>query len=216
MSGEYFPACLWGYLLISICLFSHQSFLHYSIFLIRVASQVAISSQYIAFSHLWFRPTSLFNTGVRSVPFSILKLCWTSLLCLASEPHSKLFYRIFLLNSPTAPSYLKHSPGSIFWKFHPIWERVQWQASHKPERDQLRCKRHSSVELSTVANSRLKRCVRCRRQKIKCSGTQPCYSCSNRNFSCIFDDMSQKVLVTRRSAIPGLTIHTVDSQLRAT
>ncbi|KAJ5825947.1 hypothetical protein N7474_003085 [Penicillium riverlandense] len=40
-------------------------------------------------------------------------------------------------------------------------------------------------------------CVRCRRQKIKCSGSQPCNGCSKRNLSCIFDDPDQKILVRR-------------------
>ncbi|QQK41562.1 Fungal transcriptional regulatory protein, N-terminal [Penicillium digitatum] len=40
-------------------------------------------------------------------------------------------------------------------------------------------------------------CVRCRRQKIKCSGSQPCDGCSKRKLSCIFNDRDQKILVTR-------------------
>ncbi|KAF3399746.1 Proline utilization trans-activator, partial [Penicillium rolfsii] len=40
-------------------------------------------------------------------------------------------------------------------------------------------------------------CTRCRRQKIKCSGTQPCDGCNKRKLSCIFDDRDQKILVTR-------------------
>ncbi|OQE67764.1 hypothetical protein PENNAL_c0161G04641 [Penicillium nalgiovense] len=40
-------------------------------------------------------------------------------------------------------------------------------------------------------------CVRCQRQKIKCSGSKPCNSCSKRNLSCIFNNMDRKVLVTR-------------------
>ncbi|OJJ72082.1 hypothetical protein ASPBRDRAFT_675005 [Aspergillus brasiliensis CBS 101740] len=51
------------------------------------------------------------------------------------------------------------------------------------------------------------RCVRCRRQKSKCPGTQPCFSCSSRNLPCVFDDMTQKVLVTRR--------HIADSKQKA-
>ncbi|KAJ5476350.1 Transcription factorfungi [Penicillium sp. IBT 31633x] len=39
-------------------------------------------------------------------------------------------------------------------------------------------------------------CVRCQRQKIKCSGSKPCHSCSKRNISCIFDQKDRKVLVT--------------------
>ena len=40
-------------------------------------------------------------------------------------------------------------------------------------------------------------CQRCRRQKIKCSGTQPCDTCSKRKQSCTFDNREQKILVTR-------------------
>ena len=40
-------------------------------------------------------------------------------------------------------------------------------------------------------------CTRCRRQKIKCSGTQPCDGCNKRKLTCIFDDRDQKILVTR-------------------
>ncbi|KAH8730554.1 fungal-specific transcription factor domain-containing protein [Phaeosphaeriaceae sp. PMI808] len=40
-------------------------------------------------------------------------------------------------------------------------------------------------------------CSRCRRQKIKCSGQQPCPNCTKRNLGCIFDDRDNKVLVTQ-------------------
>ncbi|KAH7075944.1 Zn(II)2Cys6 transcription factor [Paraphoma chrysanthemicola] len=40
-------------------------------------------------------------------------------------------------------------------------------------------------------------CSRCRRQKIKCSGQQPCPNCSRKNLTCIFDDRDNKVLVTQ-------------------
>ncbi|KAJ4988791.1 C6 transcription factor [Stagonosporopsis vannaccii] len=40
-------------------------------------------------------------------------------------------------------------------------------------------------------------CSRCRRQKIKCSGQQPCANCGKRNLTCIFDDRDNKVLVTQ-------------------
>ncbi|CAI9632194.1 unnamed protein product [Alternaria burnsii] len=40
-------------------------------------------------------------------------------------------------------------------------------------------------------------CSRCRRQKVKCSGQQPCSSCGKRNLTCIFDDRENKVLVTQ-------------------
>ncbi|KAJ5834501.1 hypothetical protein N7447_000527 [Penicillium robsamsonii] len=45
-------------------------------------------------------------------------------------------------------------------------------------------------------------CVRCRRQKIKCSGSLPCDGCNKRcvkvlKLSCIFNDRDQKILVTR-------------------
>ncbi|KAL5003290.1 hypothetical protein BDV10DRAFT_154615 [Aspergillus recurvatus] len=40
-------------------------------------------------------------------------------------------------------------------------------------------------------------CRRCRKQKIKCSGFQPCNTCHKRKLTCFFDDRDQKVLVTR-------------------
>ncbi|KAI7717457.1 hypothetical protein KC353_g4560 [Hortaea werneckii] len=41
-------------------------------------------------------------------------------------------------------------------------------------------------------------CVRCRQQKIKCSGSVPCEQCKKRSLACHFDDAQQKVLVTKR------------------
>ncbi|KAF2230752.1 hypothetical protein EV356DRAFT_491381 [Viridothelium virens] len=40
-------------------------------------------------------------------------------------------------------------------------------------------------------------CVRCRKQKIKCSGTVPCEQCKKRSVLCDFDARQQKVLVTQ-------------------
>ncbi|KAF1972246.1 hypothetical protein BU23DRAFT_508700 [Bimuria novae-zelandiae CBS 107.79] len=40
-------------------------------------------------------------------------------------------------------------------------------------------------------------CSRCRRQKIKCSGLQPCANCTKRSLSCVFDHRDNKVLVTQ-------------------
>lgn len=40
-------------------------------------------------------------------------------------------------------------------------------------------------------------CVRCRQQKIKCSGAAPCAHCRKKNLSCNFDSEHQKILVTR-------------------
>ncbi|KAL6404324.1 positive activator of transcription [Ilyonectria robusta] len=40
-------------------------------------------------------------------------------------------------------------------------------------------------------------CSRCRKQKIKCSGSQPCDACQKRKLSCEFDERDQKILVTR-------------------
>ncbi|KAF4482885.1 putative transcriptional regulatory protein [Colletotrichum fructicola] len=40
-------------------------------------------------------------------------------------------------------------------------------------------------------------CVRCRRQKIKCSGSQPCDACGKRKQSCTFDERDQRIVVTR-------------------
>ncbi|KAG9769159.1 hypothetical protein KCU88_g6965, partial [Aureobasidium melanogenum] len=40
-------------------------------------------------------------------------------------------------------------------------------------------------------------CQRCRRQKIKCTGSRPCENCRRRNLSCSFYDRDQKVVVTR-------------------
>ncbi|KAJ5657435.1 uncharacterized protein N7484_001084 [Penicillium longicatenatum] len=48
-----------------------------------------------------------------------------------------------------------------------------------------------------VTKRSLNACTRCRRQKIKCSGSQPCDGCNKRKLTCIFDDRDQKILVTR-------------------
>ncbi|KAJ5092575.1 hypothetical protein NUU61_007445 [Penicillium alfredii] len=48
-----------------------------------------------------------------------------------------------------------------------------------------------------VAKRSLNACTRCRRQKIKCSGTQPCDGCTKRKLTCVFDDSEQKILVTK-------------------
>ncbi|KAI9897966.1 hypothetical protein N3K66_006326 [Trichothecium roseum] len=40
-------------------------------------------------------------------------------------------------------------------------------------------------------------CTRCRKQKIKCSGIQPCEACKKRRLQCQFDDRDQKILVTK-------------------
>ncbi|KAJ5321532.1 hypothetical protein N7476_004534 [Penicillium atrosanguineum] len=50
---------------------------------------------------------------------------------------------------------------------------------------------------SKVTKRSLNACTRCRRQKIKCSGSQPCEGCNKRRLTCIFDDRDQKILVTR-------------------
>ncbi|KAJ5731592.1 uncharacterized protein N7483_006100 [Penicillium malachiteum] len=50
---------------------------------------------------------------------------------------------------------------------------------------------------SKITKRALNACTRCRRQKIKCSGSQPCDSCNKRKLTCIFDDRDQKILVTR-------------------
>ncbi|KAJ5110164.1 hypothetical protein N7532_002809 [Penicillium argentinense] len=50
---------------------------------------------------------------------------------------------------------------------------------------------------SRVTKRSLNACTRCRRQKIKCSGSQPCDGCNKRKLTCIFDDRDQKILVTR-------------------
>jgi hypothetical protein len=42
-------------------------------------------------------------------------------------------------------------------------------------------------------------CERCRRQKIKCSGKEPCDACQKRQLLCNFDEQNQKILVTRES-----------------
>ncbi|KAJ5772423.1 hypothetical protein N7520_002952 [Penicillium odoratum] len=45
-----------------------------------------------------------------------------------------------------------------------------------------------------VTKRSLNACTRCRRQKIKCSGSQPCDGCNKRKLPCIFDDRDQKIL----------------------
>ncbi|RJE18722.1 hypothetical protein PHISCL_08937 [Aspergillus sclerotialis] len=53
------------------------------------------------------------------------------------------------------------------------------------------------MESARVKKRSSNACQRCRRQKIKCSGTQPCDTCSKRKQSCTFDNREQKILVTR-------------------
>ncbi|KAF2193676.1 Zn(II)2Cys6 transcription factor [Zopfia rhizophila CBS 207.26] len=48
-----------------------------------------------------------------------------------------------------------------------------------------------------VAKRSSNACSRCRRQKIKCSGLQPCDGCSKRKLTCIFDERDNKILVTQ-------------------
>ncbi|KAJ9363407.1 Zn(II)2Cys6 transcription factor [Paecilomyces variotii] len=55
----------------------------------------------------------------------------------------------------------------------------------------------SGKEKRRVGKRSSNACTRCRRQKIKCSGSQPCSGCSKRNLPCIFDDRDQKMMVTR-------------------
>ncbi|KAL3595243.1 hypothetical protein FPOAC2_09566 [Fusarium poae] len=59
----------------------------------------------------------------------------------------------------------------------------------------------STRSCSTRPNNARKRtpkaCVRCRDQKIKCSGSQPCQQCDKRGLPCRFDDESRKVVVSR-------------------
>lgn len=43
----------------------------------------------------------------------------------------------------------------------------------------------------------LDRCSRCRRQKIKCSGDNPCSACFKRQVACKFDEKDLKVVVTK-------------------
>ncbi|KAF2720209.1 hypothetical protein K431DRAFT_271272 [Polychaeton citri CBS 116435] len=40
-------------------------------------------------------------------------------------------------------------------------------------------------------------CNRCRQQKIRCTGAQPCEQCNKRNLICCFDDQQRKVLVSK-------------------
>ncbi|KAJ5414394.1 hypothetical protein N7509_001021 [Penicillium cosmopolitanum] len=48
-----------------------------------------------------------------------------------------------------------------------------------------------------------KACKRCRDQKIRCTGSNPCDQCNKRNSACDFESPSQKVLVTRRRVESG-------------
>ncbi|KAI0975083.1 Zn(II)2Cys6 transcription factor [Xylaria arbuscula] len=47
------------------------------------------------------------------------------------------------------------------------------------------------------------RCERCRRQKVRCSGSRPCDTCRKRNLTCTFNFEDQKIMVTRRHAVPS-------------
>ncbi|QPC62560.1 hypothetical protein HYE67_004791 [Fusarium culmorum] len=57
--------------------------------------------------------------------------------------------------------------------------------------------RSSSTRPNNARKRAPKACVRCRDQKIKCSGSQPCQQCDKRGLSCRFDDESRKVVVSR-------------------
>ncbi|KAF1951189.1 Zn(II)2Cys6 transcription factor [Byssothecium circinans] len=55
----------------------------------------------------------------------------------------------------------------------------------------------SSNNTNRVSKRSSNACSRCRRQKIKCSGLQPCANCTKRNLRCEFDDRDMKILVTQ-------------------
>ncbi|OTB00471.1 hypothetical protein M426DRAFT_15414 [Hypoxylon sp. CI-4A] len=55
----------------------------------------------------------------------------------------------------------------------------------------------SSRSTGRVTKRSANACVRCRRQKIRCTGSNPCDACSKRKLSCQFNDSDQKVMVTR-------------------
>ncbi|CEI70189.1 hypothetical protein FVEN_g1282 [Fusarium venenatum] len=57
--------------------------------------------------------------------------------------------------------------------------------------------RSSSTRPNNARKRAPKACVRCRDQKIKCSGSQPCQQCDKRGLPCRFDDESRKVVVSR-------------------
>ncbi|RMX85600.1 hypothetical protein D0869_03702 [Hortaea werneckii] len=54
------------------------------------------------------------------------------------------------------------------------------------------------MHLQSLTQFNRRSCVRCRQQKIKCSGSVPCEQCKKRSLACYFDDAQQKVLVTKR------------------
>ncbi|KIW67935.1 hypothetical protein PV04_03914 [Phialophora macrospora] len=41
-------------------------------------------------------------------------------------------------------------------------------------------------------------CRYCKKRKVKCSGTQPCITCSRRRVACVFEEVERKVLVSER------------------
>ncbi|KAH8736361.1 hypothetical protein BGZ61DRAFT_93482 [Ilyonectria robusta] len=43
-------------------------------------------------------------------------------------------------------------------------------------------------------------CERCRRRKIRCTGSHPCTNCSRKNLSCHFDGQGRKVVVSQKSS----------------
>lgn len=61
---------------------------------------------------------------------------------------------------------------------------------------------HPLVPLSSNKISIWCRCSRCRKQKIKCSGLQPCEGCRKRKVPCNFDDSETKVVVSRAYMLP--------------
>lgn len=61
-----------------------------------------------------------------------------------------------------------------------------------------RSKRTSNAYVDQVPNrvpTKCRRCQRCRARKVKCSGTQPCDKCRNRQQDCVFEE-DRKIVVS--------------------
>ncbi|KAI5926861.1 hypothetical protein F4810DRAFT_492398 [Camillea tinctor] len=67
------------------------------------------------------------------------------------------------------------------------------KGSDKPSRSNA----GTSTSERGVAKRSSNACTRCRKQKIKCSGSPPCETCSKRNRVCVFDERDNKIIVTQ-------------------
>jgi len=86
--------------------------------------------------------------------------------------------------------------------------REQWRAQTRQRAGFQRVSRYVSLHSADGTDKDTDSCERCRRQKIKCSGKEPCDACQKRQLLCNFDEQNQKILVTRES-VQNLVMHMI-------